>query len=394
MRLSVLVICYLQINLSVLAENAWLKCIGADEATGTSKAVIVDANAALVHTRQVFGFAARTPAKQAEDVLNNLEAILNASRSDLTNVAKLNIYLAEAKALPQVRKVLAKRFAGVTKPAASFVITVLPNDSSMVAADAVATISADSTEKHARFFDVVSEVNVRPMFDGAILPAGPRIYVSGMADTNRLPEAAKRTIEKLTAALGHLGLKKSDIVQVKAFLQPMSQAGAVQKAILDFFGGEAPPTIFVEWISPPPNPPIEIELIAVGKSAETNVTNSVTYLTPPGTTSTKVFSRVAQVNHGNLIYISGLYGMKAQSPDDEVSEIFQSLGEILPTTGSDFEHLVKATYYVSDDLAGEKLNEIRSQFYNPLRPPAASKAKVQGVAEQRTVTVDMIAVRK
>src|SRR5262249_12764094 len=127
----------------------------------------------------------------------------------------------------------------------------------------------------------------------------------------------------------------------------------------------------------------------------TNATESVTFLTPPGTTSTKVFSRIAQVNHGNLIYMSGLYGAKAQSAGDEVREIFQSLGEILPTTGSDFERLVKATYYISENLAGEKLNEIRPQFYNPTRPPAASKAKVKGVAEQgRTVSVDMIAVTK
>jgi enamine deaminase RidA (YjgF/YER057c/UK114 family) len=67
----------------------------------------------------------------------------------------------------------------------------------------------------------------------------------------------------------------------------------------------------------------------------------------------------------------------------------------LESSGSDFEHLVKATYYVSDDLAGNKLNDIRPQFFNPLRPPAASKAKVRGVGvPDKTVTLDMIAVTK
>jgi enamine deaminase RidA (YjgF/YER057c/UK114 family) len=108
-----------------------------------------------------------------------------------------------------------------------------------------------------------------------------------------------------------------------------------------------------------------------------------------------VFSRVAKVNRGKLIFISGLYGLNAHDGEGEVREIFQSLGKILQRTGSDFEHLVKATYYVSDDVAGNKLNDIRPEFFNPLRPPAASKAKVRGVGiPGKTVAVDMIAVTK
>jgi len=119
---------------------------------------------------------------------------------------------------------------------------------------------------------------------------------------------------------------------------------------------------------PAPNPPIKIELIAAAKPDSTNQSESVIFLTPPGTNSTKVFSRVAKVNHGKLIYISGLFGMNAHDGEREVREIFESLGKILHSTGSDFEHLVKATYYVSEDLAGNKLNVVRAEFFNPLRP--------------------------
>jgi enamine deaminase RidA (YjgF/YER057c/UK114 family) len=96
-----------------------------------------------------------------------------------------------------------------------------------------------------------------------------------------------------------------------------------------------------------------------------------------------------------MIYVSGLYGEKANDADGQVKEIFGSLGEILKQTGSDFENLVKATYYVSDNAASDKLNEIRPQFFNPQRPPAASKAKVSGVGPPRkTVTMDIVAVGK
>jgi enamine deaminase RidA (YjgF/YER057c/UK114 family) len=78
-----------------------------------------------------------------------------------------------------------------------------------------------------------------------------------------------------------------------------------------------------------------------------------------------------------------------------VREIFGSLDGIVRKTASDFEHLVKATYYVSTEGASAKLNELRPEFYNPQRPPAASKAKVKHVGlPEKTVTLDMIAVTK
>ena len=85
--------------------------------------------------------------------------------------------------------------------------------------------------------------------------------------------------------------------------------------------------------------------------------------------------------------------MKSSDPAGEIREIFQKLGAVVKSAGSDFEHLVKATYYVSTDEAGNKLNALRPEFYNPQRPPAASKAKVKDVGmDGKTVTLDMIAV--
>jgi enamine deaminase RidA (YjgF/YER057c/UK114 family) len=188
-------------------------------------------------------------------------------------------------------------------------------------------------------------------------------------------------------------LQPADIVQLKVFLEPMSEVTAVRKEITEFFGGQSPPTVFVEWISG--NPPVEIELIATAKGDSSKEADSVSFLTPPGTTGSKVYSRIARVNHGRLIYVSGLYGMNSSDGGGQVRELFGSLGGILKKTGSDFEHLAKATYYVTDSEASNKLNELRPEFYNPQRPPAASKAKVKSVGVPgRTVTMDMIAVTK
>jgi len=172
----------------------------------------------------------------------------------------------------------------------------------------------------------------------------------------------------------------------------MSEVGTVRQEITNFFTGKAPPTVFVEWISPSPNPPIEIELIARGRKDQSQERNALSFLTPPGTTSTKVFSRVVRVDRGKQVYVSAVYG-NPRGGSAEVREIFGSLGSVLRKAGSDFDHLAKATYYVTDEEASNQLNLIRPEFYPPQRPPAASKAKVRGVGrEGGTVTLDMIAV--
>jgi enamine deaminase RidA (YjgF/YER057c/UK114 family) len=359
-----------------------------DEIPDTA-AVIVDETEPLVHTTQFFPNAINAKF-HAEQVLFQIWVALG--QVGRPNVVKLNVYLANAESMKDVGKVIARRFASPSsmQPAVSFVVGDLAVPGAQVAMDAV---SVQTPRDNLTIRNALP--NMRGVSPVAVLPPGPRVYVSGMADTNNLPVATRKTLEKLLAAIGHLGCSKEDIVQLKAFLQPMSEVEVVREEIVRFFESNAPPTVFVEWISPPPNPPIEIELIVAGKGDFSKETESVTFLTPPGTTDSKVFRRVARVNHGKLIYISGIYGMKASDGAGQVREIFGSLGEILKKTGSDFDHLAKATYYVADDQASKALNDIRPEFYNPLRAPSASKAKVKGVGvANKTITMDMIAVTK
>jgi enamine deaminase RidA (YjgF/YER057c/UK114 family) len=330
------------------------------------------------------------PEKQAAAVLRNLDDFLHSAGSDLGQAVKLNVYLRKENSKSGVERVLSKQFPGSTGPAVSCVVGDLPdlqNSGVLVVMDAVA-VSAQSNKTVS-----LGTISATGIATTAVIPSGPKIFISGMADTNSLVEATHKTLEKLMGAAAHLGIEKKDIVQLKAFVQPISAATVLRKHFIDFFDGNSPPVIFVEWISAPPNPPIEIELIAAAKGDFSNESESVSFLTPPGTTSTKVFSRVARVNHGKLIFFSGLYGSRGNDAAGQTREMFKTLGELLARSSSDFEHLAKATYYVSDEDASNALNEIRPQFYNPARPPAASKAKVKSVGlPGRSSMLDMIAV--
>jgi enamine deaminase RidA (YjgF/YER057c/UK114 family) len=373
------------VTLGAIARADPVRYVRPDAATGTSAAVVVDGAANLAHTEQVLPtdadgnvIAPGRASEQAEAVLDRLETTLKGVESGLDRLVKVDVYLSRPDALAAFQWAFARRIAGRARPAVSYVAGALPRPGALLALDAIA---------------VTPVSDMKPSGRVAVLPAGPRVYVSGQSDPDAdLPGATRKTLEGLAATLKHLGLERSRVVRLKAFMQPMTGAtsSAVGREVSAFFGGkDVPPLTLVEWRSSSPQP-IEIELVAAGH--EPGIP-SVEYLTPPPLKGSPLFSRVARVNAGPLIYVSCLYGPAGATGAAQVEAIFDALGAVLADTGSDLRHLVKATYYVSDGPASRALNDLRPRYFDPDRPPAASKAVVPGVvAEGRTVTFDMIAV--
>jgi enamine deaminase RidA (YjgF/YER057c/UK114 family) len=108
--------------------------------------------------------------------------------------------------------------------------------------------------------------------------------------------------------------------------------------------------------------------------------------------SSPIFSRVARVSSPTTIYVSNLYA-PSSDPAEQVREVFGELKRILEPLDSDLRHLVKATYYITDDETSKALGSIRPEYYDPQRPPAASKALVRGTGRPgKSLTLDMLAV--
>ena len=367
--------------------------ISPDQKTGTSLAVIAP-KGALAHTAQFLPLDQKgrlvgkdDAPKQIEQTLANLSRALRIADSSLKQVVKLNVYVTKPETIAQVEKKFSNRFRN-TLPAVSFVVGALSHPGALVAMDAVAN-SENRAPTVARTH--VAALGGDSAFSHvSVLPEGGVVYVSGQAKPGNLAEATTKTLESLQATLKFLALKKSDIVQLKAFIHSAADAEIARKRFAEFFAGETvPPLVFVDWISP--NLPIEIELIAA--APENRAANeSITYLTPPDEKPSPVYCRVARVNYGRLVYVSGLYGKTAGDSEKEILEIFESLKQITSEAGCDFNSLAKATYYVSNASASSKLNELRPRYYDPKRPPAASKAMVHGVGRAgMSITLDIIA---
>lgn len=376
-----------------------LQRFGANPATGNSQAVTVG-DVPLVHTTQLFAadnpsdLAGHSPTEQTARALDRLGAVLTEAKSGWDRVVKLNLYVSRQDVVTAVAKAVADRFAkGHSQPAISWVISKLPVNEAKVALDAVASTARPALEK------IEASRGSSPLW--TVIPRGTRIYVAGQAEPGQsLAEMTRKTMTSLSETLKFLGRSEADIVQLKAFLQPMSDVAEVRTALHEFFGERpVPPAVFVEWLG---KRSIEIEVVAWGGRDQEGP--AVEYLTPPFMKSSPVYSRVARINNSSSIYISGLYAStpvaaepgnppKPEAGEREVREIFATLDSILRQTGSDWKHLVKATYYCSTDAASQKLNELRPSYYNPQRPPAASKAIVTATGRSALgLTLDMIAV--
>ena len=383
---------------SGFAAEPGIRPIDPDESSRTASAVVVDGMMALAHTTQLLPLDRQGEViepgraeKQAEVLLDRLELALREAKTGLDRLAKINVYAARRDAIAPFQASLSRRLGDRSRPAMSVVEGALAQPDALLAVDAVAATSFETPGGSTRLLSAAGLKGQPNAAHVAILPAGPRVYVSGQAELiPDLARATRGTLESLEATLKHLGLNKSHVVQLKAFMRPMTSVADVRRALALFFGdGAVPPVAFVEWRSS--QPPIEIELIAAGGPARGG--KAIAYLTPPALKASPVFSRVARVEGGDLIYVSNLYGPSGASGREQCESIFTHLEKLLGKAGGDLRHLVKATYYVTDDDASRALNDLRPRYYDPARPPAASKAIVAGVGSAgRTLTLDMIAV--
>ena len=389
MKRSILIF-FIFVNLTSWAQSPDIQYAQTSRLKGSSDAVIVK-NVPLVHTSQIFSLDKRGKfvfkdelQKQIGQIFGNLSKALKIADSGIDQVVKLNIYLKNSTLISEVQTEIGRRFKSGKLPAVSYVTGNLSYPDALISIDAIA-VSTNSSDKNVKYFNSGSA-------QVSILPPGPVVYVSGQAAKGNLTEATLNTLKQLEESLHFLGLEKRDIVQIKSFINPISDLSTVQNVMAEFFKeGTIPPLVNVEWLSK--DPLIEIELIASSNRTLSKSNEQLDFITPKGMVHSPVYSKVTRVNYGSKVYVSGLYGNTERGIKSELSDIFDFLDLIMKQSGSDLKHLLKATYYVSNDLHSAALNEIRPKYYDPKRPPAASKAMVKDVGSIKAgVSMDMIGV--
>lgn len=376
------------------APGVRLRSIAADPTTGVARAVVVE-EGALVHTALMFPedqegrLQGGTDAgAQAARVLANIELALREARTTLDHLVRLHVYVADPSVTGRIDRLLAERFGGrETQPAVTFVETAMPRAGTLVAMDAIAaTAWTPAPGAASRLTAAALPQRTGRASHAAVQPAGPFVIVSGRAARGDFEPAIRETLAQLRGDLETVGLTFGDVVQIKSFLGDMRSARRLEEIVASAFDGtRVPPQVVTEWRQE--SVPAEIELVATARRTGDG-RRRVEHIEP----ISGRYSRIARVNDGQPVFVSGLYGGSAD-PVAQVGEMFAELQRVLLEAGSDIRHLVKATYYVSDTAADDRINAIRPTVYDVERPPAASKLSVRGTGRAgRASTFDMIAV--
>ncbi|QDU81208.1 Endoribonuclease L-PSP [Polystyrenella longa] len=273
-------------------------------------------------------------------------------------------------------------------PVMTLVVSPLPHPEALVGAEIIF-----ATENQYK------EVTYLPTFLKehrlTVLPRGRAIYISGQLEKgDGTIETARLTMEGLHKTLEHIGLDASHVVSIRTFLDPMSKVGEVDEVVNSFYTGDMKPSItHMEWKT---TDSIEIEMVVFApddvRIEGADSKQSVQHFWLPWLTVSPVYCRWTLVNSPDRIYIDDILAQNTATHEEEIHEIFGKMKEILTATGSDFNHLAKATYYTTNAEVSKPFGQIRPEYYDPEHPPAASLARVQGIdGKSNSIAIDMIA---
>lgn len=382
--------------------------------TGSSGAVVVSGGP-LLHTGQVtppvpseeFDMPL-SPDEQVQAVLSELQETLQFASSDLARVVKLNVYVSHPTVSPIVEQTLAKRYAGDHKPAVTYVTTALPIGCHMVAMDAVAETNRPTMPTVERFAGRTTGAPAA----AAILPPGPRIYLSNHAEEGdgSTASAARATMASVLQSMASLGLKTRDVVQLRVYVVPVDEAPVALAEITACFAGEVPPPVtLVEWES---ELPVGIELVAAARDDFGNAPAAlavapvapvaklapveqqlVEYVHFANVPAHPLYAHAVRMNATRTLYVGGLRAApQITSTEEQMQEVFAGLRRLTDLSGASMQHLVKATYYSVDDDADLALDAAVTHTLAAQQLPAGSRSRVAGVGdEQHTLSLDMIA---
>lgn len=383
-------------------QSADIQYVQPDDELGASMATVAG-DVPLAHTAQFVAMddggslvGEGDVARQAEQVLENVELSLQEVGAGLSDLLKLNVYVVDDEVADEVRQYLADTFSGEEKPAVTYAVSQLPHEEALLAMDVVAVAPTNDDHDVRAIYNVEGITGSTDSERGhvAIMPPGGKLYLSGQVAEGEPEEAMRESLESQHDRLAYLGLSADDVVQVKVFMDDISDAEMLEEAIAEYYRNKpAPPIVSVEWTHPGSD--AEVELIAARGMPPYEDEEAITYPLPAGLETFPQYSRAAEIHRGDIIFVSGLYGDVEQDGEGQILDIFEKLEQVLDEAGTDYDHLAKATYYTNGfdaDVRGP-LSDIRADIYDEERPPTSSLIPTESVGKEGAlITFDMIGV--
>ena len=135
-----------------------------------------------------------------------------------------------------------------------------------------------------------------------------------------------------------------------------------------------------------------ISMLATYASGQTGKRRAVKTGTPNGIFSPAIVT-------GDLVYTSGQIGIDSKTSqlpegfEAQLDQVFKNLTAVLEASGSDIDHVVKATVFLADMNDYNKLNELYPKKFKG-DPPARTCVQVARLPRDARVEIEVVAVLK
>lgn len=103
------------------------------------------------------------------------------------------------------------------------------------------------------------------------------------------------------------------------------------------------------------------------------------------------------VAFGNLLFVSGQIAIKPgtnqliqDTIEAETEQVMQNLYAILQQAGTAFQHVIKATIYLSDMNLFETVNRVYGRYFDDETAPARETVAVKGLPKGVNVEISVI----
>ena len=104
------------------------------------------------------------------------------------------------------------------------------------------------------------------------------------------------------------------------------------------------------------------------------------------------------IQAGNILFISGQIAIDRSSNQlltsnvkEETAQVMKNIGEILKSSGLDFNHVVKCSIFLKDMNNFPLVNEVYGGFFK-VQPPARETVEVSRLPKDVNVEISCIAV--
>jgi len=344
-------------------------------------------------------------AAQTDRAMLSLKAVLESAGASLDDVVKTTIFLADLADFAKVNDAYAKHFHNAPPARATVQVAALPRGA-RVEIDGIAVIAAGAAAPAGRSPIESSQAPkaIGPYSQAIQAPAGSLLFLSGQIPIDPasgqlvqgdIVAQTERVMENLKAVLDAAGATFGDVLKAGIFVADLADFAKVNETYGKYLPQAPPARATVQVAALPRGARIEIELVAMGRSAPSPAQAPVESAQAPKAIGP--YSQAIAVKAGSLLFASGQIPIDPASGQlvqgdivAQTERVMENLKAVLEGGGAGFDKVVKTTIYLADLADFAKVNETYARYF-PKAPPARATVQVAALPKSARVEIECIA---